>query len=84
MDEKNTDKTKTQKALDDWYLAEKKDYESFANKYPMNGELAKQKDKLKAMNDWCKKEKITHTPTIFINGYKLPDEYHLHDLIDVI
>jgi hypothetical protein len=33
---------------------------------------------------WCKRERITHTPTIFINGYELPDEYNVHDLIDVI
>ena len=33
---------KSQHALDDWYLAPKKDYEVFAEKYPMNGELKMQ------------------------------------------
>jgi len=36
--------------LDDWYLADKKDYETFAGKYPMNGELQTQGNKIEAMD----------------------------------
>ncbi len=78
------DKEQTQKALDDWYLAENKDYETFADKYPMNGELIQQMDKIKMMRDWCTEEKITYTPTIFINGYELPKEYQIKDLKNVL
>ncbi len=78
------DKQQTQHALDDWYLAEKKDYETFASKYPMNGELEEQMEKIKVMRTWCDKEKITHTPTIFINGYELPSEYKIEDLKDIL
>ncbi|MDO5969737.1 vitamin K epoxide reductase family protein [Flavivirga aquimarina] len=78
------DKKKTQQALDDWYLAEQKDYEAFANKYPMNGELELQNKKIEAMRAWCNAENITHTPTIFINGYELPKEYSVKDLVDVL
>lgn len=70
----------TKKALDDWYLAEKKDYDLFASKYPMNGELLKQGDKMKAMSKWCKQMEVKVTPTIFINGYQLPDAYSIEDL----
>jgi len=73
-----------QKALDDWYLADKKNYEVFANKYPLNGELKNQKKKLEAMNIWCKQQSIKHTPTIFINGYELPEEYSVYDLVDLL
>jgi uncharacterized membrane protein len=83
IDEKGNKNT-TQHALDNWYLAKNKDYEAFSQKYPMNGELVKQKDKIEAMNSWCEKEKITHTPTIFINGYELPKEYSVKDLQDVL
>lgn len=58
------DRSRTQQALDDWYLADKKDYELFSAKYPMNGELEKQTTKIEAMRQWCDAEKITHTPTI--------------------
>lgn len=68
------------KALDDWYLADKKDYEAFASKYPMNGELKKQIGKIEAMSDWCDKTDISFTPTFFINGNQLPDIYSAHDL----
>jgi uncharacterized membrane protein/protein-disulfide isomerase len=70
----------TEQALDDWYLAEKKDYEAFAKKYPMNGELKKQGEKIEAMRDWCNKTEIQFTPTFFINGYQLPSNYSVSDL----
>jgi uncharacterized membrane protein len=70
----------TKQALDDWYLAKKKDYELFAAKYPMNGELKMQNAKVEAMRNWCDEVGIAFTPTFFINGYKLPDIYNVGDL----
>ncbi|HTK21040.1 MAG TPA: vitamin K epoxide reductase family protein [Mucilaginibacter sp.] len=70
----------TERALDDWYLAEKKDYSVFAQKYPMNDELKKQGDKIVAMNEWCNKTEIQFTPTFFVNGYQLPANYSVYDL----
>lgn len=75
---------KTQRALDDWYLAEEKNYEAFAKKYPLNGELQKQQAKLEKMAIWCKEQEIKYTPTIFINGYELPKEYTVQDLIEIL
>ena len=68
------------KSLDDWYMAEKKDYEAFAKKYPMNGELQMQGVKIDAMHEWCKATDISFTPTFFINGYQLPETYNINDL----
>jgi len=68
------------KALDDWYLSEKQDYEAFAGKYPMNGELKQQGDKIAAMDYWCNKMELKYTPTIFINNKQLPDAYSIEDL----
>jgi protein-disulfide isomerase/uncharacterized membrane protein len=70
----------TQQALNDWYLASKKDYENFAAKYPKNGELKKQYNKIDAMSGWCKEAGIIHTPTIFINGKQLPENYKVEEL----
>lgn len=67
-------------ALDDWYLAPEKNYILFADKYPMNGELKQQSDKISAMNDWCEKMKIRATPTLFINGKEMPDIYRINEL----
>ncbi len=68
------------KALDDWYLAENKDYAAFAEKYPMNGELKAQEANIQSMLSWSEAEKITYTPTIFINGHELPKAYAVEDL----
>lgn len=65
-------------AVNDWYLS--KDYELFCEKYPENGELKQQKDKIYAMRDWCNAMKIRVTPTIYIDGRELPDSYSVSEL----
>ncbi len=67
-------------ALDDWYLADKKEYDVFSEKYQLNGELDTQGEKLNLMKAWCDEVKIDFTPTIFINGYQLPEQYKVEDL----
>jgi protein-disulfide isomerase len=87
------DKALTAKALDDWYLAEQKDYDSFAAKYPMREELlTQQSSQLKQMSEWCDENKVTATPTFFVNLpspkgegqgvrlYPLPEIYSVTDL----
>lgn len=77
----NADGAKLQKALNDWYKPGEKNYEHFAAKYPMeNSLLFMQNDKIKAMAQWCKSVGISFTPTIFINGFQLPDFYNIEDL----
>jgi protein-disulfide isomerase len=66
--------------LDDWYFADKSEYEVFAAKYPMNKELKRQNEKLDAMRIWCDKTGINFTPTFFVNGYQLPEIYSVSDL----
>ncbi len=73
----------TEKALDEWYMADKKDYEAFAAKYPMNGELQQQGSKLEHMGAWCKEAEITATPTIFVNGRRLPETYNINELKNI-
>lgn len=77
--EKGND-VKLHKALDDWYLPNRKDYEAFATKYPMNGELLQQRVKISLMEEWCASVGIKFTPTIFLNGYQLPNSYNIDDL----
>lgn len=68
------------KALDDWYLADIKDYRVFAKKYPMNGELLQLEAHVVAMSKWCKDAEIKGTPTFFINGKLLPQNYNIEEL----
>ncbi|SDF72299.1 Uncharacterized membrane protein [Mucilaginibacter pineti] len=76
-------------ALGDWYETKEKDYDMFAVKYPMNGELKKQDVKMEAMRNWCTKNEISYTPTIYISMphdsgevkyYEMPGVYSFDDL----
>ena len=80
IQEKNRDEQTLKHALDEWYLSDHKDYAAFAAKYPLNGELTTQGHKIEAMDNWCKAMDVQATPTIFINGYQLPDAYDVEDL----
>jgi len=68
------------KALDDWYFPEKKDYEQFASNYPIESKLLAQNSELNNMHKWCEKVGINFTPTFFINGYQIPDNYSIEDI----
>lgn len=78
----NTANTNTIKqSLDDWYLAENKDYTAFSVKYPLQKEILENASvQIAAMDNWCKETSISFTPTIFINGYQLPNSYSIADL----
>ena len=67
-------------ALHDWYCTPEKNYEKFAAKYEMNGELQMQTNKIEKMQQWCEKKEILFTPTFFINGRQLPEIYSADDL----
>ncbi|WP_199138431.1 cysteine peptidase family C39 domain-containing protein [Pedobacter sp. ASV12] len=68
-----------EKALNDWYAQSPKKYETWAEKFPIsfNGEMDIVTEKQKA---WCDMAEIAYTPTILINGYKLPEPYRLEDI----
>ncbi len=69
------------KALDDWYLADKKDYETFAAKYPLpKRDDTFEKGVISKQEAWCKAQEISFTPTIFFNDYQLPELYAVGDL----
>ena len=67
-------------ALNNWYSSENEGYEAFATKYPLDSELLNQTEKIIAMKSWCDAMKIRVTPTFFINGREVPDNYSIKDL----
>lgn len=74
-----------QTVMDDWYINDEihKDYTLFSQKYPLNGQIAKQGEKLSAMNAWCNELKIRATPTFFINGHEIVDNYSIQDIKEI-
>ncbi len=73
------DSASLEDALSDWYFNSNGNYDSWAKKHPIsyNGEMNFVTGRQKR---WCKAAEITFTPTIFINGYKLPEPYNLEDI----
>ncbi|WP_129715043.1 thioredoxin domain-containing protein [Pedobacter sp. SYP-B3415] len=76
---KMADQKKLESALNDWYTRKHGRYEDWAKRYPVTFEpglkVATQKQK-----EWCDMANIVATPTILINGRKLPEPYQLEDL----
>lgn len=74
-----------ERALDDWYGAPEKDFQAFSQKYPLHeDEGAGIGAVLEEMNAWCRQAEITYTPTIFVNGYRLPEDYGAADLSEIL
>lgn len=63
-----------------WYAGEKRDYEAIVKQYKENIQTSDVERELKKHLAWREKSGLVATPTILVNGYKLPDEYLLEDL----
>jgi len=73
------DKTIVRKALHDWYEQKQKSYEAWAKIYPI--ELQETEFyKIDRQHEWCEMAEVTATPTLVLNGYRLPQLYQLPDL----
>lgn len=72
-------KEKLADALHEWFGLKEKDHSKWMANYPtpINGE---ENELLKKQRQWCDLAEITLTPTIFLNGYKLPEPYNWQDL----
>ena len=67
--------------LTDWYADPQKDLEAFKKKYPVvRVNTTQNRDNAERMSQFCNQVHIIGTPTIFINGYQLPDIYRVQEL----
>lgn len=75
---------KTEKLIRDWYLLT--DLDLFLDRYPveLNGENRTVKSLIRQQNEWFENEEITRTPTFFINGYPLPKNYRIKDILALV
>ena len=73
------DKEIIKKALNDWYEQKQKNYQAWAKVYPV--ELNETEYyKIDNQKAWCEMAEVTATPTLLLNGYRLPEYYQLPDL----
>jgi len=64
----------------EWYDGAKNDIDSFIQKHPVDIENTKVDEIMSFHDKWCQIANIEATPTIFVNGYKLPKWYKVEDL----
>jgi uncharacterized membrane protein len=75
----SADRATIKQALHDWYEQKQKSYEAWASVYPV--ELRESGFyKIDKQRDWCLMAEVTATPTLLLNGYRLPELYQLSDL----
>ncbi|MHA4894995.1 vitamin K epoxide reductase family protein [Pedobacter sp. PWIIR3] len=67
------------KALTNWYSKEGQNFNSWSEKFPLLGFVYPDPLLMKQEN-WCRSTKVIFTPTILVNGFKLPEPYQLEDI----
>jgi len=70
---------KLKKAINGWYDQKKKNYELWKKDYPATEPIVAF-DALSKQNEWCRIAGINSTPSIFINGRRLPAIYQPDDV----
>lgn len=68
------------RAINDWYEQKQKNYDNWAKDYPVVNSLPIIQQSVRAQQEWCKMANITGTPTLFINGRRLPTAYMPEDI----
>ncbi len=72
-------KSKVKQALNDWYDQKHKDYDAWAKAHPVTLDETKFY-KLDRQQEWCNLAEVKATPTLLVNGHRLPDVYRIQDI----
>jgi len=78
------EKLRKKKAIDDWYSLIYKDFTAFTEAYPVESDPSVLDEKIRKMYNWCHEMGVRHTPTIYFDGFLLPDSYEIGDLINFV
>lgn len=74
------DSAKVQQLYSEWYASGKNNKEAFMRNHPvlMNPDVVEKE--YASHQQWSLKNQLRATPTVFFNGYRLPENYQLVDL----
>jgi hypothetical protein len=76
----NNEKDRNQ-IYQEWFTKGNVDKDTFLSLYDVDTNSKDVIDEFEKHNTWKKQTGLSATPTILINGYKLPDNYKIEDLI---
>ena len=66
--------------FDNWFTSGKYNKESFFNNYPIEMGKKEIEDEFTKHEQWKEKSGLRETPTVLVNGYKLPNNFKIEDL----
>lgn len=73
--------TEFREILDNWYFEGYKAVDDFIAKYPLKNDHSSWVDsQIHEMDIWCTKAEISYTPTIFLHGKRMPEEYYIDEI----
>ncbi len=75
-----TQQNKTAVALANWYEDKGMDFDAWVKKYPVISDSIDWLAVVNKHNDWCRIADIKSTPTLFVDGYLMADQYRLNSL----
>jgi protein-disulfide isomerase/uncharacterized membrane protein len=67
-------------AFTDWHKQSKKDYPTWAKKYPVNLDSEDCDTVIQQQSEWCETANVRFTPLVIVNGHQLPESYLIEDL----
>jgi thiol-disulfide isomerase/thioredoxin len=77
----NNNSLYTRMLLHDWFTM--MEYEKFIEHHPLTDKI-NVTEQLKEHDQWTANNDIDFTPTVFINGYEIPKQYAIEDLIVLV
>jgi len=69
----------TKEALTTWFFWGRRNYKRWAKQFPA-GESSISTQATESQRNWCYRANIVITPTVFIDGFKLPKLYGVNDI----
>lgn len=76
----NNNIEKTQEIYSEWFKKGKNEKEIFFQKYSLNIDNENIEQEFQKHEGWKEQTGLRATPTILVNGYKLPDNYKIEDI----
>ncbi len=77
----NNKKEKARKIYTEWFEEGKFKQEKFLSKYDLDINCKEVNSEFQKHENWKSLTALSATPTILVNGYKLPDNYKIEDLV---
>ncbi|GAA4419070.1 hypothetical protein GCM10023187_53050 [Nibrella viscosa] len=71
-------------AISDWYKSPEKNFDKWAKKHPTYNYVENYDLIIRCNENWCREASIETTPTLYMDGYKIPTQFKLSDISKIV